>query len=83
MTSSSLFQLLGARPLHGRLLLPEDDVPGKAPVVILSHGFWTAALRRRSRTIVGRSITLNGIGAGAGDDKNQFRSSACSGPTSC
>ena len=28
-TSSSLFHLLGAKPLHGRLLLPEDDVPGQ------------------------------------------------------
>src|SRR5688500_17500368 len=27
-TSSSLFRLLGARPLHGRLLLPEEDQPG-------------------------------------------------------
>src|SRR3990170_5348487 len=38
-TSSSLFTLLGAKPLHGRLLLAEDDVPGKAAVVVLSHGF--------------------------------------------
>ena len=30
-TSSSLFRLLGARPLHGRLLLQEDDVPGRQP----------------------------------------------------
>ena len=27
LTSSSLFQLLGAQPLHGRLLLPEEDGP--------------------------------------------------------
>src|SRR6185503_918905 len=40
LTSSSLFHLLGAKPLYGRLLLPEEDRPGKAPVVILSHGFW-------------------------------------------
>jgi len=39
-TSSSLFELLGAKPLYGRLLLPEDDKPGRAPVVILSHSFW-------------------------------------------
>src|SRR5215211_5301260 len=39
-TSSSLFHLLGARPLHGRLLLPEEDHPGKPLVVILSHDFW-------------------------------------------
>src|SRR5271163_2011034 len=28
-TSSSLFHMLGARPLLGRLLLPEEDKPGK------------------------------------------------------
>src|SRR6476619_4725918 len=39
-TSSSLFHLLGARPLHGRLLVADDDTPGKPPVAILSHGFW-------------------------------------------
>ncbi len=36
-TSSSLFTLLGAKPMYGRLLLPEEDTPGKPPVVILSH----------------------------------------------
>src|SRR5579863_291478 len=39
-TSSTLFHLLGAKPLYGRLLLPEDDNPGKAAVVVLSYGFW-------------------------------------------
>ena len=49
LTSSSLFRLLGARPLYGRLLLPDDDVPGKPAVVILSHAFWTADLQCRPR----------------------------------
>jgi predicted permease len=71
-TSSSLFHLLGARPLYGRLLLPEEDVPGKTPVVILSHAFWTR-LFNADPAIVGRSITLNGLGRGGdGQDKNQF-----------
>ena len=70
-TSSSLFTLLGARPLYGRLLLPEDDVPGKAPVVILSHGFWQRVFGGDS-AVVGRSITLNGVIQGSGADKNQF-----------
>jgi predicted permease len=70
-TSSSLFTLLGARPLHGRLLLSEDDVPGKAPVVILSHGFWQRVFGG-DPGVVGRSITLNGIIQGSGADKNQF-----------
>ena len=70
-TSSSLFHLLGAQPLHGRLLLPEDDQPGKPPVAVLSHAFWTRLLNS-DPNIVGGSITLNGIVPGAGNDKNQF-----------
>src|SRR6188472_2169698 len=29
LTSSSLFHMLGAKPLYGRLLRPDEDVPGK------------------------------------------------------
>src|SRR5215217_1146049 len=39
-TSSNLFRLLGATPLHGRLLLSDDDVPGRPPVAILGHDLW-------------------------------------------
>jgi predicted permease len=70
-TSSSLFHLLGATPLYGRLLLDEDDRPGKEPVVILSHGFWRR-LFNADPNVVGRVITLNGAVAGAGPTKNQF-----------
>ena len=71
LTSSSLFQLLGARPLHGRLLQPDEDRPGKPPVVILSHGFWRRTFGA-DPGIVGKTITLNNIAAGIGDLKNQF-----------
>jgi predicted permease len=71
-TSSSLFHILGAKPLYGRLLLPEDDKPGKAAVAILSHNIWKR-LFNADPNIVGKSITLNGLGgAGSGTDKNQF-----------
>jgi predicted permease len=70
-TSSSLFHLLGAKPLYGRLLLPEDDKPGKPAVVILSYGFWKR-LFSSDPNIVGKSITLNGVALGTGMDKNQF-----------
>lgn len=72
LTSSSLFHLLGAKPLYGRLLLPEDDKPGKAPVAILSYSTWTR-LFSANPNVVGRSITLYGTGGmGSGADKNQF-----------
>ena len=70
-TSSSLFRLLGAQPLYGRLLMPEDDVPGKTPVVVLSHRLWVR-LFNSDPNVVGRSITMNGVADGAGESKNQF-----------
>ena len=70
-TSSSLFPLLGARAVHGRLLRADEDVPGQAPVVILSHAFWQRAFGS-DPAIVGKLITLNGLGSGAGEAKNQF-----------
>jgi predicted permease len=58
-TSSNLFHILGAKPLYGRLLLPEDDQPGKAEVAILSHGIWQR-LFGADPHVVGQGITLNG-----------------------
>jgi len=57
--SSTLLRMLGARPLLGRLLLPEEDKPGKPPVAILSYRAWRRLFSSDPR-IVGRSITLDG-----------------------
>src|SRR5260370_23405042 len=57
-TSSSLFHLLGAMPLHGRLPLPEEDVPGKPAAVVLSYSFWQR-LFNSDPNVIGRSITVN------------------------
>ncbi|HUQ80643.1 MAG TPA: ABC transporter permease [Gemmatimonadaceae bacterium] len=57
--SSSLFPLFGAKAAAGRVFAPDEDAPGKPPVVILSNGFW----KRRfgsDPNVVGRSLTLNG-----------------------
>lgn len=58
-TSSGLLHMLGARPMLGRLLLPEEDQPGKPQVAILSYRLWKRLFNSDS-TIVGKSITLNG-----------------------
>src|SRR3984885_5954056 len=39
-TSSTLLDMLGAKPLLGRTFLPDEDKPGKAPVALLMHGAW-------------------------------------------
>ena len=58
-TSSGLLHMLGARPLLGRLLLPEEDKPGKPQVAILSYNLWKRLFNSDAKAI-GRSITLNG-----------------------
>jgi putative ABC transport system permease protein len=79
LTSSSLFTLLGAKPLYGRLLRSDEDTPGQPAVVILSHGFWRRAFNA-DPNVVGRPITLNGLGPGGGDAKNQFEVAGVLGP---
>src|SRR6202034_87786 len=58
-TSSGLLHMLGARRLLGRVLLPEEDKPGKPQVAVLSYGLWKRVFNSDAK-IVGRSITLNG-----------------------
>jgi predicted permease len=58
-TQSSLLEMLGAKPLLGRLQLPEDDKPGKADVAILSERIWKR-LFNADPGIVGKTIVLNG-----------------------
>src|SRR2546426_3890082 len=58
-TSSSLFHLLGAKPLLGRVLLPEEDRPGGPPVAVLTYELWKRLFNSDAR-IVGASIALNG-----------------------
>jgi putative ABC transport system permease protein len=56
---SSLLEMLGAKPLLGRLLLPEEDKPGKPDVAILSERVWRR-LFNADPGIIGRVVTLNG-----------------------
>jgi predicted permease len=70
LTSSNLFHLLGAKALYGRLLRSDEDVPGKAPVVVLSYPFWKGAFNG-DPNIVGKMIVLNGFSRGQ-DSTHQF-----------
>ena len=58
-TQSSLLEMLGAKPLLGRLLLPEEDKPGKPDVAILTERVWKR-LFNADPAIVGKTIVLNG-----------------------
>jgi putative ABC transport system permease protein len=53
------FSLLGMRPLMGRLFNSDDDRPGAAPVIVLSHRFWSRQLGG-DPNIVGATLIFNG-----------------------
>jgi predicted permease len=58
--SSSLFRMLGAKPLYGRLLLPEDDQPGNPAVAILSYEAWQRLFGSDPK-IVGKAISVGEV----------------------
>jgi putative ABC transport system permease protein len=58
-TQSSLLTMLGAKAQLGRVLLPEEDQPGKPAVAILSDRIWRR-LFNSDPGIVGKSVTLDG-----------------------
>ena len=48
VVSGGYMTTFGARPLHGRVLLPGDDVTGAQPVAVAGYTFWTRRLGFRS-----------------------------------
>jgi putative ABC transport system permease protein len=57
--TSNLLPILGVRPILGRWFLPEEDADGKDNVVLLGYGLWQRRFAG-DRTVVGRTITVNG-----------------------
>ncbi len=57
--ASTVFPLLGVQPALGRAFLPDEDTPGKAPTVILTHGFWQRRFGGEPK-IIGRQLNLSG-----------------------
>ena len=54
-----LFQLLGARPLAGRLIDDRDQAAGSPHVVVVSERFWRTRLGGRADAI-GQPVSFNG-----------------------
>jgi putative ABC transport system permease protein len=59
-TTASLASVLRVRPAEGRWFAAGEDLPGAAPVTVISHGLW---VRRYGRApgVVGRVVNLDGV----------------------
>ena len=56
--SANYFSALGVAPLHGRTFLPEEEVAGSEPVVVLSYRTWQRL--GAGPEIVGQYVRVNG-----------------------
>lgn len=59
LVSPDYFSVLGVRPQRGRVLSPDVDKTGDAPVVVVSDRFWRNHLNS-SPDAVGQTLRLNG-----------------------
>jgi len=59
IVSPEYLPLLGVTPVRGRLLNPETDKPGEAPVAFITDRFWRNRMNA-DPDAVGRTIRING-----------------------
>src|SRR4029453_18050387 len=57
VVSGSYFEVMGLRPVLGRLINTGDDGPRAAGVAVLTHRFWTTSLDG-DRSVIGKTIRL-------------------------
>jgi predicted permease len=62
VVGGSYFEVMGLRPVVGRLLDASDDGPHAAGAAVLTHRFWVRELKS-DPTVVGRTIRLGSRGA--------------------
>jgi len=58
VVGGSYFDVMGLRPVTGRLLDAHDDGPKAAGAAVLTYRFWTSALKR-DPAVVGKTIRLS------------------------
>ncbi|UCF17222.1 MAG: ABC transporter permease, partial [Phycisphaerales bacterium] len=55
--STNLFNVLGVKPLLGRVFLPDEDQIGRDDVVVISHGLWQRRFAS-DPNLVGKTISF-------------------------
>jgi putative ABC transport system permease protein len=61
VVNGSFFDVMGLRPVLGRLIGPEDDGPKAASVIVLTYRFWSDALKR-DPSVIGKTVHLGSVG---------------------
>ena len=60
VVNGSYFDVMGLRPVLGRLIGPQDDGPKAPSVVVLTYRFWSNALGK-DPSVIGKTVQLGGV----------------------
>src|SRR5277367_2963603 len=61
VVGGTYFDVMGLRPVLGRLIGPQDDGPKAAGVVVLTYRFWTTAFNK-DPSVLGKTVRLGSMG---------------------
>jgi putative ABC transport system permease protein len=62
VVGGSYFEVMGLKPVHGRLLGPSDDGPQAAGAAVLTHRFWSGTLQSDA-SVIGKTVRLGDLTA--------------------
>jgi putative ABC transport system permease protein len=61
VVSGNYFEVVGLRPVLGRLVGPQDDGPNAAGVIVLTYRFWSTVYKK-DPNVIGKTVRLSSIG---------------------
>ena len=61
VVGGTYFEVMGLRPVLGRLIGPQDDGPNAAGVIVLTYRFWSTVFKK-DPDVVGKTVRLSSIG---------------------
>jgi len=61
VVSGNYFEVMGLRPVLGRLIGPQDDGPNAAGVIVLTYRFWSTVYKK-DPNVIGKTVRLGSIG---------------------
>ena len=61
VVGGTYFEVMGLRPVLGRLIGPQDDGPNAAGVIVLTYRFWSTVYKK-DPSVIGKTVRLSSIG---------------------
>ena len=58
VVSGNYFEVMGLRPVLGRLVGPQDDGPNAAGVIVLTYRFWSTVYKK-DPNVIGKTVRLD------------------------